>query len=641
MPNDIHKILKDHWGHSAFRPLQEDIIESVLSGHDTLALLPTGGGKSICFQVPALALPGLCLVISPLIALMKDQVENLNKKNIKASAIYSGMHRNEIDRILGNCLFGDVKFLYVSPERLKTDLFLTNLPRMNVSLIAIDEAHCISQWGYDFRPPYLEIAEIRPMFPNVPVIALTATATPKVVDDIQQKLKFSNQNVFQKSFSRSNLIYLVIKTENKLQRLLRIVNRINGSGVVYVRNRRKTQEIAKFLNQNNISADYYHAGLEIVERDKKQQDWLKGKKQVIVATNAFGMGIDKPDVRFVVHMDIPDSIEAYFQEAGRGGRDEKKAWAIMLYDDLDINELDKNFQNSFPEIKFIRNVYNALCNYFQIPIGIGSERNFEFNIVDFVKEYSFPSILAYNALKFLEKEGYILLTEAMFKPSKIMFTCSTEDLYRFQVENRKHEKFIKTLLRSYGGLFSNFIKIDENDLSKRLSIDVKQVFAILNFLQQSDILIYDKQTDKPFLYFLEDRVDEQQILISPEHYQFLKETAFIRIEAMKHYIRLQTKCRSKLLLEYFGEKNSLRCGDCDVCIQRNKMSINDFEFDKVVDILKPVLRKERLTIEEVIKSVDLFTEEKTIKIINWLIDNNKVKLHDDKTLTWIKPKSDA
>ncbi len=639
--NDIHKILKDFWGHNAFRPLQEDIIESVLAGNDTLALLPTGGGKSICFQVPALAKEGLCLVISPLIALMKDQVESLNKKGIKASAVFSGMHKSEIDRILGNCLFGDVKFLYVSPERLKTDLFTTNLPRMKVSLIAIDEAHCISQWGYDFRPPYLEIAEIRQYFPNVPVIALTATATPKVVIDIQQKLKFKNPSVFQKSFSRSNLIYLVVKTENKLQRLLRIINRIKGSGVVYVRNRRKTQEIAKFLYENHITADFYHAGLDMAERDRKQHEWISGKKQVIVATNAFGMGIDKSNVRFVVHMDIPDSMEAYFQEAGRAGRDEQKAWAIQLYDDLDIAELDKNFLNSFPEIKVIRNVYNALCNYFQIPIGTGGERSFEFNLSEFAKEYSFNSLIAYNALKFLEKDGFLIITDAVFKPSKIRIACTVEDLYRFQVENKKFEKLIKTLLRSYGGLHSNFVKIDEKDLAKRMDIEVKQLSSSLIYLESLGILNYDKQTDKPILIFLEDRVDENQIIISPEHYQFLKETASIRLESIMHYVQTITKCRSKLLLEYFGEINSLRCGECDVCLQRNKMSVNDFEFDKVVEILKPVLRKERLTLEEVVKAVDLFTEEKTIKIINWLIDNKKVDLHDDKTLTWIKPKRDA
>ncbi len=641
MSSDIHKILKEYWGHNAFRPLQEDIIESVISGHDTLALLPTGGGKSICFQVPAMALPGLCLVVSPLIALMKDQVENLNKKGIKASAIYSGMHKSEIDRILGNCLFGDTKFLYVSPERLKTDLFTFNLPRIKVGLIAIDEAHCISQWGYDFRPPYLEIAEIRQYFPNVSIIALTATATTKVVDDIQRKLKFKNQSVFQKSFSRSNLIYLVVKTENKLQRLLRIINRIKGSGIVYVRNRRKTQEIAKFLIENKISSDFYHAGLSMEDRDRKQSDWIRGIKQVIVATNAFGMGIDKPDVRFVVHMDIPDSIEAYFQEAGRGGRDEKKSWAIQLYDDLDIIELDKNFINSFPEIKIIRNVYNALCNYLQIPIGTGNERNFEFNISEFTKEYSLNTLIAYNSLKFLEKEGFLLLTDAINKPSRIIINCTNEELYRFQVENRKYEKFIKTLLRSYGGLFSNFVKIDEKELAKRLNTEEKQIIASLYFLESIGVLSYDRKSDKPLLIFLEDRVDEKQIVISPENYQFLKDTAFERLEAVKHYVQSNTKCRSKLLLEYFGEQNSLRCGECDVCLNRNKISVSDFEFDKVVEILKPVLRKQSLTIEEVVKAVDLFNEDKTIKIINWLIDNQKVKLNDNKTLTWIKPKSDA
>ncbi len=637
----IHQILKNYWGHSKFRPLQEDIIQSVISGKDTLALLPTGGGKSICFQVPALAINGLCLVISPLIALMKDQVENLNSRNIKAAALYSGMHRMEIERTLSNCLFGETKFLYVSPERLKSDDFLSNLTRMKIGLIAVDEAHCISQWGYDFRPPYLEIADIREYFPTTPIIALTATATPLVVDDIQKKLKFKESNVFQKSFARSNLIYLTLRTENKLERLLRIIYNIKGTGIIYVRNRRKTQEIAEFLQNSNISAEFYHAGLEVEERDKKQNDWIKGIKQIMVSTNAFGMGIDKPDVRFVVHIDIPDSIEAYFQEAGRGGRDEKKSWAFMLYDELDIEELEKKYFDNFPELSFIRNVYKALCNYLQIPMEHGKDRVFDFEFAKFAKEYNFPILTCYNALKFLEKEGYFVMNEAYHKPSKILICSSNENVYNFQVDNKKYDSFIKTLLRSYGGLYTNFVQIKEQDIADRAKIGYSQVIANLIHLEKNGILIYDKQTDKPQIIITENRVDESQITLSYERYQFLKDTAKKRIDAMLNYTTNQTKCRSKLLLEYFGESNSMRCGECNICIKRNSINANDFEFNKTIQIIKPLLQEKPMKIEDVVKSVDIFTEEKTIEIIRWLIDKGKINIMDDKTLKWIKQKKDA
>lgn len=637
----IHQILKKHWGYSQFRPMQEEIIQSVISGKDTLALLPTGGGKSICFQVPALAINGLCLVISPLIALMKDQVENLNNKNIKASALYSGMHKVEIERVLSNCLFGETKFLYVSPERLKSDDFLTNLTRMKIGLIAVDEAHCISQWGYDFRPPYLEIADIRQYFPNTPIIALTATATPVVVDDIQNKLKFKEKNIFQKSFARSNLIYLTLRTENKLERLLRIIYNIKGTGIVYVRNRRKTQEIAEFLQTKNITADYYHAGLKVEERDKKQSDWIKGIKQIIVSTNAFGMGIDKPDVRFVVHLDIPDSIEAYFQEAGRGGRDEKKSWAFLLYDELDLEELQNKYIENFPELSFIRNVYKALCNYLQIPMEHGKDRIFEFEFAKFAKEYNFRTLSCYNALKFLEKEGYFVLNEAYHKPSRITINCSHEEIYNFQVQNKKLDPFIKTILRSYGGLYSSFVQIKEQDIANRLNIGYSQVISNLIQLEQNGIIIYDQQTDKPQIIFTENRIDENHITLSFDRYQFLKETAKKRIDAMLNYTTNLTKCRSKLLLEYFGEINSMRCGECNICIKRNKMNINDFEFNNTIHIIKPLLQKQTMKIEDVVKSVDIFTEEKTIEIIRWLIDKGKISIMDDKTLKWIKQKKDA
>ena len=631
---DVGLILKQYWRYPDFRPLQRDIIESAVAGKDTLALLPTGGGKSICFQVPGLALEGVTLVISPLIALMKDQVENLKKRNIKAEAIYSGMHIAEIDRILSNAMYGDLKFLYISPERLKTEKLLANLQNMKVSLIAIDEAHCISQWGYDFRPPYLEIAQIRPYFPETPIIALTATATPQVVDDIMRKLEFKEDNVFQKSYYRSNLIYITIETENKFARLIRIINKINGSGVVYVRNRRKTEEIASALNKNGISAAFYHAGMSSEDRDKTQKDWIENKQKVIVATNAFGMGIDKPDVRYVVHLDIPDSVEAYFQEAGRGGRDEKKAWAILLYDKLDLKELDNKFLESYPEIEFIRISYNAMCNYLQIPLESGKERSFEFDIVAFCKNYKLPMNKTFNALKFLEKEGYIMLSESFFKPSRLFFTCSQEELYRFQIENKKYDIFTKLILRTYGGLFSNFVRIQENDLANKMKTSINEIEKMLEHMESLNLLIYDKSSDKPLLVMLEDRLDENDIILSPKNYDFLKEQSRLRIEAMKQYVQNSAKCRSRQLLSYFGEENSIRCGECDVCLLRNRLSLSELEFDNVVKVIKPLLRQQEMSIEELVGSVDIFSEEKVVKVLQWLIDNEKVLFLDNNKYIW-------
>lgn len=421
---NIHNILAKYWGYHSFRPLQEEIITSVLQGNDTLALLPTGGGKSVCFQVPALVQEGVCIVISPLIALMKDQVDNLQKKGISAIAITSAMHKREIDIAFDNCVYGNIKFLYLSPERLITPIAQARIQKMKVSLIAVDEAHCISQWGYDFRPSYLEIAKLRELQPKVPVLALTATATPEVVKDIQEKLRFKKANVLQKSFERKNLAYVVIGEEDKLSRLLKVVNNVGGTGVVYVRNRKKTQEVAAFLQKNKIPADFYHAGLTPGERSQKQDSWIKNKTRVIVATNAFGMGIDKPDVRFVVHLDLPDSLEAYFQEAGRAGRDEGKAYAVMLYNEADINDLKSNVEMSFPSVEEIRQTYQALANYYQLAVGSGEGAAFDFDISELCRNYKLEPVTVFNSIRFLEKEGYISATEAVYQPSRINFTLN-------------------------------------------------------------------------------------------------------------------------------------------------------------------------------------------------------------------------
>ncbi len=489
----LKTILLKYWGYSHFRPMQEDIIQSVLDGKDTLALLPTGGGKSLCFQVPAMLKPGICIVISPLIALMKDQVENLNKRGINAKAIYSGMHPNEIEITLNNAVYGDVKLLYVSPERLQTDSFREHLKKMKVNLIAVDEAHCVSQWGYDFRPPYLKIADIKAILQNVPILALTATATPEVVEDIQNKLEFKQKNVFQKSFERKNLTYFVIKSDDKLARLLRVINKVKGTGIVYVRSRKKTVEIANFLNKNGIKAGYYHAGLESKIRNDQQKLWMRDSNKVIVATNAFGMGIDKPNVRFVVHLDLPDTLEAYFQEAGRAGRDEQASFAVILHDNADLLALDQNFQNAYPEKEYIKNVYQALGNYFQIPEGSGKDQSFDFDLRDFCDQFRFNVITAYNSLKFLEKEGYIILNEDPNQSSVVHFTIGKEDLYRFQIENPSTDNFIKIILRSYGGVFADFVKISEVEIAKRSKSDVEKVQKMLQLLAKS-INILDAKT---------------------------------------------------------------------------------------------------------------------------------------------------
>ena len=632
----IQQILIKYWGYSTFRPLQEDIILSVMQGNDTLALLPTGGGKSVCFQVPAMAINGICLVVSPLIALMKDQVQNLNKKGIKAIGIYSGMSKNEIDIALDNCVYGDTKFLYLSPERLTTDLFKTRFKKMKLSLIAVDEAHCVSQWGYDFRPPYLKIAEIRPYFPQIPILALTATATENVVKDIQEKLLFKKENVFRKSFERKNLTYIAIKEEDKLNRLLRAINKVSGSGIVYVRNRRKTKEIAQFLSNHQISASFYHAGLEQKERDEKQQAWLKGQKRIIVATNAFGMGIDKPNVRLVVHIDLPDSLEAYFQEAGRAGRDEKPAYSILLYNNADIIDLKHSIDVSFPDIEDIKKVYLALGNFFQLASGSGQDASFDFDIAKFSSTYKFSPILIYNSIKFLEKEGYIISSESLNEPSRINIPINREDLYRFQVQNTFYDGFIKTILRSYTGVFTEFVKINESILAKRLNIEREKVIEILKQLQKLKIILYVPQKQMPQIIYSQERLDVKDISISAAHYSERKAEAIKRIDAVVNYVTSTNKCRSLMLLNYFGEINAKRCGQCDVCLERNKAALSEFEFDEIVVQIKPFLQEKSYSTNELIPLVKRVGEDRLVRAIQWLLDNDKITSDQEGQLKWKK-----
>ncbi|OFY82952.1 MAG: recombinase RecQ [Bacteroidetes bacterium RIFCSPLOWO2_12_FULL_35_15] len=628
----IHEILEKYWGFKQFRSLQEEIINSVLQGNDTLALLPTGGGKSVCFQVPALVKDGICIVVSPLIALMKDQVQNLQSKGIKAIAITSAMHKREIDIALDNCVYGDIKFLYLSPERLESEIVKVRLQKMNINLLAIDESHCISQWGYDFRPSYLKIELLREQFPNVPVLALTATATPEVVKDIQEKLRFKKPNVLQKSFERKNLAYVVLKEEDKLARLVKIVNKVHGTGIVYVRNRRKTQDIANYLKSNSISADFYHAGLDSFARDQKQSDWMNNKTRIIVCTNAFGMGIDKPDVRFVVHIDLPDSIEAYFQEAGRGGRDGQKSYAILLYNNGDKIDLERNVETSFPSIDEIKQTYQALANYYQIATGAGLGTTFNFNISAFCETYQLNAVTVFNSLKFIEREGYISMTDALHQPSKIKLELNREDLYKFQITNPTLDNFIKLLLRSYTGLFENFVKIDEFDLAKKTNTTRDEIIKKLNYLQQHKLLSYSIQTELPQLTFEQERIDVKYLTLSKENFSLLKKRALIRMEAVIHYAESTHKCRSQVLLAYFGETNTYRCNMCDVCLEENKTTLHTDEFENIGIQIIQLLSVHPMPLTMLVNSVTDFNENKILRTIQLMLDHNQLAYDNENKL---------
>lgn len=633
---EIRNILVKYWGYSSFRPMQEDIIRSVMEGKDTLALLPTGGGKSICYQVPGLAMEGLCLVVTPLIALMKDQVENLKKRGIKAAAIHSGMHKREIETAISNSIFGSLKFLYISPERLQSSSFRENLQRMNINILAVDEAHCISQWGYDFRPSYLNIADIRKMVMNAPILALTATATPAVIDDIQEKLRFAEKNVIRDSFERKNLSYSVFREEDKGGRLLKIVNNVKDSGIVYVRNRRKCREVSEFLSKNNIKSTYYHAGLEQHIRERRQEEWMKDKKQVIVATNAFGMGIDKPGVRFVVHYDLPDSLEAYFQEAGRAGRDGKRAYAVLLYEEADIRNSKQNLSMAYPDPEVVRSVYTALGNYFQIPVGSGKDQQFDFDLQDFSTRYRMNSASAYSALKLLEKEGHIILGSDLESPSKIMFEIDHNELYTFQVENPGYDTFIKLILRSYGGIFSDFVKINEKELAKRANTTEDKIIKALWKLDKLRLLTYIPMTTSPQLVLTQGRIDSKSMRLSKENYSDRKKAAMKRMQAVLDYIQSANHCRSQILLKYFGEKDAGRCGRCDVCLDRNKINVSELEFSKVLQKIKPALKKRPQALNELLFIAKEFPEDKVINVIMWLVDNEKVDVNEDQLYSWRK-----
>ena len=563
---NYRQILRQYWGYDDFRGIQREIIESIGSGHDTLGLMPTGGGKSITFQVPALAKEGTCIVITPLIALMKDQVANLRQRGIRAAAIYSGLTREEIIITLENCIFGDIRFLYVSPERLSSDLFQTKLRHMKVSFITVDEAHCISQWGYDFRPSYLEIAKIRQLLPGIPVLALTATATPTVVDDIQDRLSFAEKRVFRMSFERENLAYIVRHAEDKQKELVHILRSMKGSAIVYARSRRRTKEMADMIQQAGITATFYHAGLDSVVKDERQKAWQDDQVRVMVATNAFGMGIDKPDVRVVIHIDCPDSIEAYFQEAGRAGRDGLKAYAVLLYNNGDQRKLEKRIADTFPEKDFIRNVYEHLAYFYQIGVGSGFGHTFEFNIDKFCHAFRHFPIQVDAALKILTRAGYIEYTEEQDNQARVMFTVSRNDLYRLENTTPNEEKVITTLLRNYGGLFTDYNYIDESFLASQCGLQPHEVYMILKGLGQRHILHFIPQKKTPYIRYTQRREDKEQVQLMPIVYEERKQQFRERIHAMTGYATCDNVCRSRYLLRYFGEDNGHDCHQCDVCL---------------------------------------------------------------------------
>ncbi|HPD65041.1 MAG TPA: ATP-dependent DNA helicase RecQ [Bacteroidia bacterium] len=631
MIEKLKQILNQYWGTTSFRPLQLDIIQSVLTVNDTLALMPTGGGKSVCYQVPALYLEGMCIVVSPLIALMKDQVESLRSKKIPAAAVFTGMSYTEIENTLNNAAFGQYKLLYVSPERLQTESFRLKVEKMPVSLLAVDEAHCISEWGYDFRPAYLEIANIREYLPEVPVLALTATATPEVRQDIISKLNLKNVKVFEKSFNRENLIYAVVHSESKYNSLLSLVKKIPGSGIVYGKTRKQVVESAQFLRQNKISADYYHAGLDTATRNKKQDEWKKGKTRIIVATNAFGMGIDKENVRFVIHLHPPDSLEAYYQEAGRAGRDFNKSYAVLLSNLADKENLLKRTESIFPEKSEVHHIYEALCNFLRIPVNSGSDLSFDFDFNEFCNRYNLEPAKTTNCLQFFVRENLIYFPDKEFMPSRLMILVSYKELYDFQIINPKFEPVVKALLRSYEGLFDLYVKINEKMLAKMLDCTEEVVVRLLKMLSKMDVIDYIPSPQKPQIVFLHDRVEKLELGNIYLNLQKRKESFRKRIESVVRYAFHHNTCRSRQLLGYFGEKLTKDCGHCDFCLKTSETGMTSEEFEKLFHEIKSLLRSKKCSFPELSKSLNI-NEKKLRFCINWLTQQGILYENNDKNL---------
>ena len=620
---DYKSILKQYWGYDSFRGIQEEIISSIGEGRDTLGLMPTGGGKSITFQVPALAKRGLCLVITPLIALMKDQVQNLRKRGIKAIAVYSGMTREEIIVALENCIFGDYKFLYISPERLDTEIFQIKLRSMKVSMITVDESHCISQWGYDFRPAYLKIADVRRLLPDVPILALTATATPEVVKDIQVRLAFRKENVFRMSFERKNLAYIVRRTEDKAGELVHILTQVAGSAIVYTRNRKRTKEVSLFLNQHDISATFYHAGLDNATKDQRQKGWQDGTFRVMVATNAFGMGIDKPDVRLVIHLDFPDSPEAYFQEAGRAGRDGQKAYAVLLYAQSDKTILKKRIGDTFPEKEYIRQVYEHINYYYQMAMGDGRGCTFAFNIEEFCQRFKHFPVRVDSALKILTRAGYLEYTDEQDNTSRLIFTLRRDELYRINENNPDTEKLLRIILRSYTGLFSDYAYISEETLARRSGLTRQQVYDTLILLTKRHILHYIPGKKTPYIIYTRERQEASRVVLGREVYEDRKQSYERRVKAMIDYADTDDRCRSRMLLEYFGERNEHNCGQCDVCLDRHRSGLRLGEFEDIAHAIISLLAEAPRMPQEIVHILS-YDEGKILKVLTFLLSEERI-----------------
>ena len=622
------EILKQYWNYDNFRGIQEEIIESIGKGHDTLGLMPTGGGKSITFQVPALAQPGLCLVITPLIALMKDQVRNLRDRGIKALAVYSGMTREEIVVALENCIFGDYKFLYISPERLDTDIFRAKLRNMKINMITVDESHCISQWGYDFRPAYLKISEIRELLPTVPVLALTATATPEVVKDIQTKLGFrEDSRIFRMSFERKNLAYIVRNTESKQEELLHILNSVSGSAIVYTRNRKRTREVADLLVNKEITATYYHGGLNNDVKDQRQRSWLSGESRVMVATNAFGMGIDKPDVRLVIHVDLPDSPEAYFQEAGRAGRDGQKAYAVLLYAKSDKATLSKRITDTFPDKEYIRKVYEDVNYYFQMAMGDGLGCTFAFNLDEFCRNFKHFPVQADSALKILTRAGYLEYTDEQDNASRILFTIHRDELYKLRETDPETEKLINVILRSYTGLFTDYAYINEDSLAIRSGLTRQRIYEILLMLTRRHILHYIPRKKTPYIIYTRERQEAGRLAITRDIYEERKESYITRIKAMTEYATAEDKCRSRMLLRYFGEKNEHNCGLCDVCLSKHHSGMKLGEFQEMENQIREQLETSPLSAATLLNRIN-GEREKAERVLSYLLSEEIIQSND-------------
>lgn len=627
----FHQTLKQYWGYTSFRPLQEDIIQSVYNRHDTLGLMPTGGGKSLTFQVPVMAMEGICLVVTPLIALMKDQVDNLKERGIKAAAVYSGMTRESIITTLENCIFGNFKFLYVSPERLTSDIFLIKLQAMNVCMLAVDESHCISQWGYDFRPSYLNIAEIRKHLPGVPVLALTATATKEVTADIQAKLLFEKTNVFRKSFERKNLSYVVRYSENKIGELINILNSVSGTSIVYVRSRKGTQEIAETLLKKGINASYFHAGLSHEVKILKQNQWKDNTCRVIVSTNAFGMGIDKSDVRLVIHMDLPNSLEEYYQEAGRAGRDEQKSYAIILWNKQDTINLKKRITDSFPTKEYILRVYESLANYFQVAAGSGRGLVVDFNLFDFCNSFHLSALQTHHALKILELAGYIEYTDEIDNRSRLKFRIFRNELYNLHLA-KDYDQLIHAILRNYTGVFTDDVYIDESFLGAKVNKSRQEVFEMLTNLSKSKYINYVPQKKTSFIIYTTSREENQFVFIPKSVYEKRRKRFKGRINAMIEYVEKENICRSRILLNYFDESNTKDCGICDVCLQKSKTGLSNFEFENIKSLLLDCFTdKAHFRLNELINCAKgyITDSEKVITVLRFLIEEEVFDLDDD------------